>query len=136
MTEVPTTLGSLVLQQPLGGAVVIDGNEAVILNRGEDGELVDVYHGGAIRPYKPDTAATMLAEPDRQVAVLREALLLVDLLRRQADQQQERQTAEFHDVLSRIRDYAIERHEEGGICLEGLNEFLRAFGLPEYEPGD
>jgi hypothetical protein len=131
MTEVPTiTLQELMLQQrPLGTAVVIDGQEAVILARGEDGELVEVYQGGEIRQCQPGTRATMLADPDRRVAVLLDAVLLMASLRRQ-------QTAEYHDALNRIRDYAIEKYCEGGICLEGLNEFLRTFDLPEYESGD
>jgi hypothetical protein len=134
MTEVQTTtLGSLVLQQPLDGTVAIDGQEGVVLGREDGGWLVEVYQGGVIRPYKPDTAVTMLSESERQAPLLREALLLVDSLRRRAAEQQERQTAEYHDVLSRIRDYAIARYVDGGICHEGLNEFLREFGMPEYD---
>jgi hypothetical protein len=134
MTEVPTiTLQELMLQeQPLGTAVVIDGQEAVILARGEDGELVDVCQSGEIRPYGPDTRATMLADPDRKVAALLDAYLLVDSLRRQAAQQQAQQAAECHDVLTRIRDYAIGKYEDGVFCREGLDDVLSTFGLPEY----
>jgi len=135
MTEVPTTttLGSLALQQPLGSTVVIDGQEGVVLAQGDDSEFVEVHQGSVIRQYKPDTAATVLGDPDRQVALLRETLLRVDDLRRRAAEQQERQAAEHDGLLSRIRDYVIARYEDGVVCHEGLNEFLREFGMPEHD---
>jgi len=133
MTEVQTTTLEGLMRQQSGSTGVVEGGEAVVLARTNGGETVEVYRMGVIRPYAPDTAATALAEPGRQVGLLREALLLVDHLRRQAVDRQERQTAEFHDVLGRVRDYAIARYEDGGICHDGLNEFLRAFGLPEYD---
>lgn len=126
MTKVPTTtLDSLMDQQQSNGAVgVIDGHEAVILGPVEGG-LVEVYFDDAIQMFAPEATATEVDEPEQQARLLRGALLLVNQRRRDTQR-------EFREVLDRIRQYAIARHEDGEFCEEGLNAFLRAFGMPEY----
>jgi hypothetical protein len=37
-------------------------------------------------------------------------------------------------VLADIRAYAVDKHQSGDICRGGLNDFLTAFGLPEFQP--
>lgn len=127
MTTVQTTtIGQLLAAESPAATAVIDGEEAVVIAQGEDDQAW-VYRTGLVRPYHVDTPATGLRDPERQIALLREALLLTDGLRRET-------AAQHSDVLSSIRDYAIERQQDGTICLTGLNEFLRMFGMPEYEP--
>lgn len=117
-------------QQPLGATCIVEGHEAVVLSRDDD--TFQVYWGGAIRSYRPDTPATSLSESERQLTLLREALLFADDLRRRAVAQQEQQATEHRDVMVRVRDYAVGAHRDGSISRGALNEFLRAFDLPEY----
>jgi len=35
-------------------------------------------------------------------------------------------------TIAQIREYAIERHQAGDICLQGLRDFLEHFGLDNY----
>jgi len=44
----------------------------------------------------------------------------------------ERQLNQLQNTIGQIRDYAVERHEGGDICLQGLREFLEHFGLDTY----
>ena len=127
MTEVQTnTLEGLMRQQQSNGATgVIQGQEAVTLGPVEGG-LIEVYCDGAIQLLEPEAAMTAVDDPGQQVGLLRGALLVVNQRRRDTQQ-------EFRDVLERIRDYAIDKHESGAICRDGLDEFLSAFGLREYE---
>jgi hypothetical protein len=127
MTKVSTTttLESLMGQQQSNGAVgVVDGHEAVILGPVEGG-LVEVYFDEAIQMFAPEAMATEIGEPERQARLLRDTLLLVNQRRRDTQR-------EFREVLGRIRDYAIARHQEGEFCEDGLNAFLREFDLAEY----
>jgi hypothetical protein len=50
----------------------------------------------------------------------------------QRDRYQEERNRHYK-VLSDIRDYAIKTHEEGTICKDGLNEFLRHFDMDTYQ---
>jgi hypothetical protein len=121
MTEVQhsTTLRELVREpESYFATVVIEGHDAVVLGYGNDG-WIEVCHDNAISSYEPGAAVLPLADPVRQAAVLRSALVAIT----------DRQV----NTLAAIRLYAIEKYQDGSICQEGLNEFLRAFDLEEYE---
>jgi hypothetical protein len=121
MTEVQqaTTLENLALDPGSYGTTgIVHDRDAVILGRGSDG-WTEVCRGQTISSFAPETAVSPLADLPRQAEALRSAL---------------RGVAGRHAAtLAGIRSYAIDRHLDGAICHEGLNEFLRAFDLEEYE---
>lgn len=41
---------------------------------------------------------------------------------------------EANRTIASMRSYAINKHVDGSICREGLNDFLHAHGLEEYVP--
>jgi hypothetical protein len=121
MTEVQqtTTLRDLTRDQASYGTPgSVDGHDAVVLGYGSDG-WIEVCRDNAISSFAPGTAVGPLTEPARQTAALRSTLGAVAV----------RQAA----TLAGIRSYAIEKYQDGSICQEGLNAFLRAFDLEEYE---
>lgn len=121
MTEVQqtTTLRNLTRDQgSYGTPGSVNGHDVVVLGYGSDG-WIEIYRDNAISSYAPETAVGPLTDPARQATVLRSAL--VALASRQAT------------TLSGIRSYVVEKYQDGSICHEGLNAFLRAFDLEEYE---
>jgi hypothetical protein len=121
MTEVQqtTTLRDLTRDQASYGTPrSVDGHDVVVLGYGTDG-WIEVCRDSGISSYEPGTAVGPLTDPARQAAALRSALAAVAT----------RQTV----TLAGIRSYVIERYQDGSICHEGLNAFLRAFDLEEYE---
>jgi hypothetical protein len=121
MTEVQqtTTLGDLTRDQgSYGTPGSVDGHDVVVLGYGSDG-WIEVCRDNAISSCAPRTSVVPLADPARQAAALRSALVTV--------------VGRHAATLAGIRSYAIDRYQDGSICQEGLNEFLRAFDLEEYE---
>jgi hypothetical protein len=121
MTEVQQTITLRDLardQQSYATPGSVGGQDVVVLGYGHDG-WIEVYHDSVISSYEPGTTVGPLTDPARQAAVLRSALAA--LAGRQAA------------TLAGIRSYAIDKYQDGTICHEGLNEFLRAFDLEEYE---
>ena len=49
-------------------------------------------------------------------------------------EQAQRGIAAVQATIDSMRSYAIDRHREGEICREGLNDFLRAHDLAPYAP--
>jgi hypothetical protein len=120
-----TTLEKLMLEQQSNGAIgIVDAREAVTLGPVEGG-LIEVFTGDAIELFAPEVTVTAIEEAGQQVTLLRAALLFVNQRYRGTQR-------EFREVLGRIRDYAIARHQEGEFCEDGLNAFLRTFDLAEY----
>ena len=114
------TLESLAREQGSYGTTgtVDEHRDIVILGMASDG-WVEVCQDETIRSLTPETPVVPLADPGRQAEVLRSALLAV--------------AGRDAATLAGIRSYVIEKHQDGAICQEGLNEFLRAFDLEEYE---
>lgn len=130
MTEVQTAmpLHDLMVQQSSDCATgLFDGQEIVTLGPAVRGEI-EVFLDGRVQVVRQDTRALPIIDGGRQLMLMRAALQLVHQHKKTSD-------AEFAAVLDRIRDYAIGKHQEGMFCREGLNEFLRCFGLAEYHPG-
>jgi hypothetical protein len=44
------------------------------------------------------------------------------------------QASAAHQKIASMRAYAIEKHRDGTICKEGLNDFLAAHDLDLYQP--
>jgi hypothetical protein len=130
MTEVQPTISlqRLMAKQDTDCAtgVLEDGREIVTLGVVDRGEI-EVVLDGVVQVVRPEILVTPVDELERMVMLLRTASKIAHDSRRTAE-------TEFTGVLERVRDYAIARHEEGEFCREGLNEFLRTFGWPEYNP--
>jgi len=123
------TLARLMAKQDTDCATgLLDGREIVTLGRVASGDI-EVVLDGAIQTVPAHTRVVPVDEPQRQVMLLATAATVASKSRRAA-------AIQFADSHDRIRDYAIARHHDGLFCLQGLNEFLSAFGLPEYEPDD
>jgi hypothetical protein len=122
MTKVQeaSTLESLAREPGSYGTTgtVDEQRDIVILGRASDG-WIEVCQDETIRSLAPETPVVPLADSGRQAEVLRSALLAV--------------AGRDAAALDGIRSYAIEKHRDGMICHEGLNDFLRAFDLEEYE---
>jgi hypothetical protein len=111
------------------GTVVTDyASDAVILGYTTDGDVELCRDDGTIQAQAVSPALARQYDPARQDHVLRRAVTALDTERR-------RLRREHAQTLDRIRAAAIEKHEDGGeICQEGLNQFLRTFGMAEYGP--
>jgi hypothetical protein len=109
------------------------GMDVVVLCR-VDAATVEVYAAGGIRPYPDTTTVTDIADTDRRLRLVAEALLALDEDRRRLAQQALRTHGGHAEQLDAIRGYAIDRYREDMYCLDGLNRFLRTFDLPEYRP--
>jgi hypothetical protein len=123
------TLAELADQPGANPAVIIDGIDAVVLGRTTSG-AVAVYRAGNLHEYHGEIPAVAIASTDDRLDVLERAVRDVATWREAATATAD----ELHTVLPRIRAYAIERHREGLICRQGLNDFLAEFELPEYDP--
>jgi hypothetical protein len=109
------------------------GRAVIVLARSRDlPDHIDVHTGTAFRSLSADTPAAALTDAARHVELL--AQFLAHVIDQEARHAVDRQRAEadHRKVLDEIRTYAIDRHEEGAYCREGLNEFLHHFRLDRY----
>jgi hypothetical protein len=113
--------------------VRLAGADAVVLAR-SGGDTIEVYYEGALASFIDRTPAPEITDRARRERAINQALVDLGRLRRESQDELQRQHAAHEDVLDRVREYAIEKHREGSICQDGLNEFLRMFDLPEYSP--
>lgn len=77
-------------------------------------------------------------QQDQQARLLLDALVKRCISDREAaerryEQAQGRATA-AQETITSMRTYAIDRHRDGEICRQGLNDFLRAHDLDPYAP--
>ena len=126
MTEVLT---SPTAERSETGAVVTDFvSDAVILRYTDDGDVEVCRSGGTMATQPASAMGVRQHDPARREHALRAAVTTLDTERRHL-------ARDHAETLGRIRAAAIEKHEDGGeICRDGLNAFLREFGLDEYEP--
>jgi hypothetical protein len=120
---------------PMADPVVVhlNGTDAVVLTTANRSD-VSVWSADAVISLPASIPAEPVTDPDREAAVLRKAVASLNELRQQAVQAAWTQRNHQLSLLDDIRSYAIEAHEAGDICQDGLNEFLRTFDLPEYYP--
>ena len=112
------------------GTTVTDyGFDAVVLGYTPDGDVELCRLDGRITRHRASaTPVVLIGEPLRQTAVLRAAVAVLIAERR-------RTVMQHAATLDQVRSAAIEKHNDGGeICRDGLNDFLRAFGMAPYEP--
>ncbi|MDQ1249509.1 MAG: hypothetical protein QG597_3884, partial [Actinomycetota bacterium] len=112
---------------------VADGADLVILRRISDRQVV-AWQNDQITVWNSDTEAVAISDPTRRNALLQAALLGLARLLRTVTSHAEKEEAANQQILADIREYAIGKHEAGYFCRSGLNEFLEAFDLPEYQP--
>lgn len=136
-------LGDLLPGRPAAGQLVValpSGDQVVVMGRADDGQ-VEVWSFGRLTRRDPDTAVSAVTDPAARDNLLAAA---VHGLAEQQHAATERATRAVEDrdrdretherVLAEIRAYAVDKHQDGSICRGGLNDFLTAFGLPEYAP--
>ena len=116
----------------LPAPVWIDGCAAVVV-RMLDTVLVEVYLADHVTSYSTQLLyVEPLTDPVRSREVLGEAMTFMALWRQAAIDKTAELTQAHADRLDAIRTYAIERHEDGDICRDGLNRFLLHFDLAPY----
>ncbi|HEY6796545.1 MAG TPA: hypothetical protein VI248_17860 [Kineosporiaceae bacterium] len=117
------------------GAITELGIEAVVLGYTDaDPNTVDIYTRHGVLTLPADTPATPMPTDDRHLALYRAcAVHLIDQTR-DARLDQQAEAAAHERILDQIRAYAIHQHLEGHYCRDGLNAFLRTFGMPTYDP--
>jgi hypothetical protein len=130
LAEVAATTGSVIATVTVPGDPPL---EAVVLGR-LTASTIEVYADGRIRAVPGARPVTDITDPERRLGLLGAALLTLDQERRQLAAQLADERSRHTAVLDNIRAYAIERHREDAFCRDGLNTFLRYFGLPEYQP--
>jgi hypothetical protein len=116
------------------------GDQVVVLRQANNGQ-VEVWSFGHVTRREADTVVYAVADSARRDGLLTQVVHGLAEQRRVAIDRAAEVAAErdaerdAHErVLSDIRAYAVDKHQDGTICRGGLNDFLTAFGLPEYEP--
>jgi hypothetical protein len=79
------------------------------------------------------TAAARELDTAEQELSRRLSLRLVAEVRDQAERMRE-QVGAAHRKIASMRAYAIDKHLDGTICRDGLNDFLEAHDLDLYQP--
>jgi hypothetical protein len=116
-------------------AVTGEGQEVVVLGYTDTGaDLVDVHTPHGPRTLPADTVTFPLADAHRRADLLAGAVdHLADHVR-EVRSELACTVARHARTLEEIRRYAIDRHLDDQYCRDGLNTFLRSFGMPVYEP--
>ena len=131
-TEMLRTLEPHDLAALLPAPVQIGDRTGMVL-RLADTNLVEVYQAGTITFVDSNV---LEVEPITDPALLEETLLGVvealTICRRVSVEAHAEQRQAHTDKLAAIRQYAIDRMEQGVICGRGLDAFLSAFDLEPY----
>jgi hypothetical protein len=116
------------------------GDQVVVVGRADDGQ-VEVWSFGGLTRRDADTAVSAVTDPAARDDLLAAAVRGLDAQRHTAIQRaaravedRDRERGNHEQVLTDIRAYAVDKHQDGEICRGGLNDFLTAFGLPEFAP--
>ena len=116
-------------------AVTQYGSTVVVLGYSPDNpEIVDVYGDHDTYPLAADTPATAVTDPTRCSDLLRATVVHLNERLREARTEHATVKARHERTLDEIRRYAIDQHLNDEFCRSGLNEFLRTFRMPIYEP--
>ncbi|HEX2807790.1 MAG TPA: hypothetical protein VHN80_16645, partial [Kineosporiaceae bacterium] len=116
-------------------AITPDGSSVVVLGYGPDHpEIIDVYGDQGTFPLAADTPATLVTDPTGCSDLLHATVVhLIERLR-EAWVAHTMVGARHERTLDEIRRYAVDRHLDDEFCRDGLNEFLRTFQMPIYQP--
>ncbi|MCX4856633.1 hypothetical protein [Streptomyces canus] len=114
-------------------APVYTGERAGVVLRLVDTDLIEFYFAGRITTYSTQVLQIRpITDPAVREATLREAIEALAICRKVAIEKHAEQHRSHELVMDAIRQYAVDRHEEGDICREGLDDFLANFGLASY----
>jgi hypothetical protein len=116
------------------------GDQVVVVGRADDGQ-VEVWSLGHITRRDADTAVTAVSDPAVRDGLMGAAVHGLAVQRNAATERAAQAVAErdrdrdaHEQVLTDIRAYAVDKHQNGDICRSGLNDFLEHFGLAVFEP--
>jgi hypothetical protein len=116
------------------------GDQVVVVGRADDGQ-VEVWSLGHITRRDADTAVTAVSDPAARDGLVGAAVHGLAVQRNAATERTAQAVADrdrdrdaHEQVLTDIRAYAVDKHQDGDICRDGLNAFLEAFGLPVFQP--
>ncbi|MGW6571404.1 hypothetical protein ACWGAN_04420 [Streptomyces sp. NPDC054945] len=130
-TEMLRTMEPQDLAALLPAPVQIGDANAVVL-RVADPDLIEVYFAGRITAYGIKVLEIQpITDPVVRETALRDAVEALSICRRIAIEAHAEQRQAHATKLDAIRDYAIEVHENGSVCRDGLDSFLSMF---EFEP--
>jgi hypothetical protein len=125
---------------PVTVTLADSGVDAVIL-RAAGTASVELVRDRQIVQEAETILAAPVADPARQVELLRRALAVDVGARQEAALAAERRRTELANLrngqaqtLAEIRDYAIDRYRKDDLTRDGLDTFLRRFDLDPYEP--
>ncbi|MFD7168628.1 hypothetical protein [Streptomyces violascens] len=131
-TEALRTLEPQDLAALLPAAVQIGDANAVVL-RVIDPDLIEVYFAGRITAYGTKVLEIQpVTDPVAREAALRDAAEALSICRQVAIAAHADQRRSHTELLKMIRQYAVDRHEDGDICREGLDDFLESFNFMPY----
>ncbi|OEJ61077.1 hypothetical protein BGM19_26755 [Streptomyces agglomeratus] len=131
-TEVLRTLPPQDLATHLPAVVGMGDGIGVIL-RLVDTDLLEVFYAGR---FSVTGIRVLEIEPvhdsGKQLEAMRTTTEALAICRRVALEKHAEQRAAHTAQLEAIRQYAIEAHEDGSICRDGLDSFLNRFDLMPY----
>ncbi|MFI5882063.1 hypothetical protein [Streptomyces sp. NPDC051554] len=115
-------------------APVYTGEQVGVILRLVDTDLVEFYFAGRISTHSTQVLQVRpITDPAVRETTLREAIEALAICRKVAIEKHAEQHRSHGLMLDAIRQYAIDRHEDGDICREGLDDFLAKFSLAAYE---
>ncbi|MEV0534728.1 hypothetical protein [Kitasatospora sp. NPDC050463] len=136
MSELTTEILREIAPQGVAGllpAAVQIGDRAGVILREVDADLVELYHAGQITPVVlQELEFEPVTDPAARAEALHEAVEALAICRRVALEKHAEQHQAHQGQLGAIRQYAVNRHEDGDICREGLEDFLAAFDFEPY----
>ncbi|MEU6351056.1 hypothetical protein ABZ896_17235 [Streptomyces sp. NPDC047072] len=131
-TELLRTMPPQDLAAHLPVAVGIGDGVGVILGLA-DPEQLEVFYAGRISLVSTHVLEiTPVVDCAKQLDAVRTAVEALVICRRVALEAHTEQEQRHHANLDAIRQYAIERHQNGDICSDGLDAFLEEFGMKPY----
>ncbi|WP_369186536.1 hypothetical protein [Streptomyces sp. R08] len=115
-------------------APVYTGDQAGVILRLVDTDLVEFYFAGRISTHSTQLLQIRpITDPAVCEATLRDAIEALAICRKVAIEKHAEQHRSHELMLDAIRQYAVDRHEDGDICRDGLDDFLAKFSLAPYE---
>ncbi|WP_274562393.1 hypothetical protein [Streptomyces spiramyceticus] len=114
-------------------AVVGMGDGIGVILRLVDTDLLEVFYAGGFTAIGTRVLEIQpVPDRDQQLDAMRTATEALTICRRVALEQHAEQRDVHASQLADIREYAIEAHEDGSICRDGLDSFLSRFDLTPY----
>lgn len=115
-------------------APVYSGEQAGVILRLVDTDLIEFYFAGRVTTHSTRLLHIRpITDPAVRETTLRDAIEALAICRKVAIEKHAEQHRSHELMMDAVRQYAVDRHEDGDICREGLDDFLANFGLASYE---